>query len=141
MSGSGSNQVLNVTYSDNSGTSIRAASIAVNDAAYYLRQQAPPQISPTSKNFTKDSISFSIVVTADVGQAWSAQAPATYVVGSYSFPGFVQLKVGTAVAAYAVNGTGSDTVTVYVAGNTLTAERKETLTIAGNSFSVTQPRA
>lgn len=80
-------------------------------------------ISPTTAPFTSSGGSSNIVVSTLTACAWTASSPAAWVTFSTT------------------NGTGNATVTYTVAANASTVARNTTLTVAGNSFTVTQSGA
>ena len=82
-------------------------------------------ISPTSSNLPSSiAASGNITVTAGAGCNWTA----------VSNVGWVTIGAGA-------SGTGNGNVTYNVAANTSTSPRTGTLTIAGNTFGITQPGA
>jgi hypothetical protein len=80
-------------------------------------------ISPSSGTFNSTGGSSNIVVSTITGCSWTASAPVTWVTFS------------------STNGTGNGTVTYTVTANTNTLSRNTTLTVAGQSYAVTQAGA
>jgi Putative binding domain, N-terminal/Viral BACON domain len=80
-----------------------------------------PSISPTSRSVAQTLTTGSVSVTAGTGCAWTAQSNAAW----------ISLTGSTA-------GTGNGTVAYSVAANTQTTQRIGTVTIAGQTFTVTQ---
>jgi Zn-dependent metalloprotease len=78
-------------------------------------------ISPTSASHPATASTGSVSVTAGSGCSWTAVSNAT----------FITITAGS-------SGTGSGTVSYSVAANTATTSRTGTLTIAGQTFTVTQ---
>jgi len=83
------------------------------------------RITPITANYSSAAGGGSVSVTAPVGCAWAAGAPAS---------SFVSITGGA-------TGSGNGTVTYTVAQNTTAKARTMTLTIAGRSFEVTQSAA
>jgi Zn-dependent metalloprotease len=78
-------------------------------------------INPTSASFAAGGGTGSVSVTAGAGCSWTAASNAT----------FITITSGS-------SGTGNGTVNYSVASNTATTSRTGTLTIAGQTFTVTQ---
>ncbi|HEX6184520.1 MAG TPA: BACON domain-containing carbohydrate-binding protein, partial [Pyrinomonadaceae bacterium] len=78
-------------------------------------------ISPTSASYAAAGGSGTVTVTAGAGCAWTASSNAS----------FITVTGGA-------SGSGSGTVSYSVAANTLTTSRTGTLTIAGQTFTVSQ---
>ncbi|KJU87493.1 protein containing DUF1566 [Candidatus Magnetobacterium bavaricum] len=78
-------------------------------------------LSPTSKTFTSSSGSDNITVTTSSGCSWTAISSA----------GWITVNTGS-------SGSGSGTVAYSVAANTTISQRTGTMTIAGETFTVTQ---
>jgi uncharacterized protein (TIGR03437 family) len=82
------------------------------------------KISPTSASIAADGGSGSVTVTAPSGCAWTAASNANWITITSGVP-----------------GAGNGTVQYSVAANTSTSSRTGTLTIAGQTFTVTQAGA
>ncbi|HLL14441.1 MAG TPA: M36 family metallopeptidase [Pyrinomonadaceae bacterium] len=78
-------------------------------------------ISPTSASVAASGATGNVSVTAGAGCAWTAVSNAA----------FITITAGA-------SGSGSGTVSYSVAGNTSTSSRTGTLTIAGQTFTITQ---
>jgi hypothetical protein len=83
-----------------------------------------PTISANSQSFTATGGSGSVTVTVGSGCAWTASSPQTWV-----------------TITSGASGSGTGTVGFTVAANTSTTARSVILTIAGNSFTVSQAGA
>jgi hypothetical protein len=82
-------------------------------------------IAPTSQNVGPSASTNSVNVTAGAGCPWTATSNA---------PSFLNIKSGA-------SGTGNGTVSYTIAANSTPAQRTGTLTIAGQTFTVTQTGA
>jgi hypothetical protein len=80
-----------------------------------------PSISPTTQSILQSATSGTVFVTAGTGCAWSAASGAAWISLSGS-----------------TNGTGNGTVAYSISANSSTAQRVGTITIGGNSFTITQ---
>ena len=80
-----------------------------------------PGISPTSRTVSSSATTGSVAVTNGAGCAWSAVSNA----------GWITLTGST-------SGSGNGTVAYSIAANTSTTQRQGSVTIAGQTFSVTQ---
>ena len=89
-----------------------------------LAQTCTYSISPTSQSITSAAATGSVGVTTATGCAWTATSNATW----------ISITSGA-------TGTGNGTVNYSVAANTGTSSRTGTLTIAGQTFTVTQAAA
>jgi len=78
-------------------------------------------ISPTNQSFDANGGASSVIVSAPTGCSWSATSNASW----------ISIISGD-------SGTGNDTVYYLVLANTNTSSRTGTMTIAGETFSVTQ---
>ncbi|MBF0337943.1 MAG: DUF1566 domain-containing protein [Nitrospirae bacterium] len=78
-------------------------------------------IGPSSNNFTATGGSGSVSVTANTGCTWNASSNASWI-----------------TLTYGLSGSGNGTVNYTVAANTSTTSRTGTMTIAGQTFTVTQ---
>jgi uncharacterized protein (TIGR03437 family) len=78
-------------------------------------------IAPASRSFTATAATGSVAVTAETGCTWTAASSASW----------ITITSGS-------SGNGSGTVEYSVAANTGTSSRTGTLTIAGQTFTVTQ---
>ncbi|HEX8772718.1 MAG TPA: M12 family metallo-peptidase [Pyrinomonadaceae bacterium] len=94
---------------------------------YTLTSNAPCtySISPASKNFPSGSGTGSVSVTATSGCSWTATS---------NDPSFITITGGT-------SGNGNGTVAYAIAANTTATPRTGTLTVAGQTFTVTQDAA
>jgi all-beta uncharacterized protein/BACON domain-containing protein len=114
----------------NTGTA-RTATIAVGGQTFTLSQAAPPppppppctfSISPTSQDVAAAGVNGSVTVTASASTCtWTATANIDWLVVVSGSP-----------------GTGSGTVSYSVAATTEGGDRNGTITIAGQTFTVTQ---
>jgi hypothetical protein len=95
------------------------ASSVSNGFSYTL--PCAPAISPASQSVTASAATGSVTVTAGTGCAWSAASNA----------GWITFTGSTA-------GVGNGTVGYSIAANTSPTQRQGTLTIAGQTFTVTQ---
>jgi hypothetical protein len=105
----------------------RSAAITVGGQIFSVNQPAAActyTISPASQAFGAAGGNNFVTVTTSAGCTWSATSNASW----------VTISNGT-------NRTGFGTVNFAAAANTTTAARSATLTIAGNSFVVTEPSA
>ena len=117
-----------MTYSvaSNSDTTARSASLSVNGQPHAISQgaAAPPPCSYTvefgTRRFGEEGGSSTARVTTGSGCAWTASSSASWVSVS---PG---------------SGTGSGEVRYTVERNTSDDDRRATITIAGQSFTVEQ---
>ena len=96
-----------------------AASSVSNTFAYSVT--CAPAISPTSRSISQSSTTGSVTVSAATGCGWTAASNASWI--SISSGG---------------SGSGNGTVSYSVAANTATTARNGTMTIAGQTFSISQ---
>lgn len=126
-SGTG-NGTINYSVQTNSTSSPRTGTITVAGKTFTITQQAAPactySISPASNSFTPQGGSGSVSVTAGAGCAWTAS------VGSGS-TAWISITSGA-------SGTGNGAVNYSVQANSTNSARTGTLTIAGQTFTVTQ---
>ena len=123
LSGAG-NGTITYSVTANTGTTSRAGTITVGGQAHVITQQGQActyTISSTSKSFTSAAGTGSVSVTCGSSCAWSAASNATW--------------IGITSGA---TGTGTGTVSYTVSANTTTNSRTGTLTIGGQTFTVTQ---
>ena len=126
-SGSGGTGNGAVTYSvsNNPGGGTRTGTMTVGGVNFLVTQDGTGvcsfAIAPTSQNFVVAGGTGSVSVTADVGCAWIAS----------SNSGFITITSGS-------SGTGNGTVNYSVSANPTTSPRTGTMTIAGQTFTVTQ---
>jgi C1A family cysteine protease len=125
QSGTGSGKV-SFSVSANSGAATREGTLTVAGTAWPVFQEAAAQtctfaISPTSQSFTAGAGTGSVSVTAATGCAWQASSGVSW----------ISITSGT-------SGTGNGTVYYSVAANTGTSSRNGTMTIAGQTLTVTQ---
>jgi hypothetical protein len=119
-----------VTYAvlANTTTSPRSGTLTIAGQTFTITQDAAAScssfsITPTSLLFNAGGGSGSIVnVTAGAGCAWTAQS---------NNPSFITITSGA-------TGSGNGTVTYSVTANPSTSQRTGTMTIAGQTFTVTQ---
>ena len=127
-SGSGSGTV-NFSVQQNTITSPRTGTLTIAGQTFTVTQDAAVgsctySISPTSQNFQASGGIGSVTVTTQSGCAWSATSNAS----------FVTITSGS-------SGSGNGTVSFSVAQNTITSPRSGTMTVAGQTFTVTQSAA
>ena len=124
--GSG-NGTVNYSVTANTSTLARTGTVTIGTSVFAITQAAAPctfTISPTGLALAAGGGIGSVSVTTGVGCSWSATSGAAWVTMS--------------------NGTGrsgSGTISFTAAANTTTTARSATLTIAGQSFVVTEPSA
>ncbi|MBI3653664.1 MAG: VCBS repeat-containing protein [Acidobacteria bacterium] len=124
--GSGS-QKVKYTVAANSSTSARSGNIIVGNQVHVVTQAGATclfTISPTSQNFVAAGGTGSVGVTTTAGCNWTAVSNA----------GFITITSGA-------SGTGNGTVNYSVAANISASPRSGTMTIAGQTFTVTQDAA
>ena len=129
VSGSG-NGVVSYTVAPNTGAA-RTGTLSIAGRAFTVTQSAgsapPPActytIAPTSQNVTAAGGAGTVAVTANAGCTWTASSGATWI-----------------TITSGASGTGSGAVAFTVAANT-GAARSAALTIAGQTFTVTQDAA
>ena len=126
-SGSGNGSV-SYSVAANAGTTSRTGTMTIGGQTFNVTQAGAPctfTISPTSSNLTSSlAASGSVAVTAGAGCGWTATSNDSWItIGSGG------------------NGTGNGNVTYNVTANTSTASRTGTLTVGGNTFTITQPGA
>ncbi len=92
-----------------------------NTSANWRQATTAISISPTSASFSGSGGSGTVTVTAGAGQAWTASSNST----------FLTITSGA-------SGSGSGSVGYTVASNPTTSTRSGSLTIAGQTFTVTQ---
>jgi hypothetical protein len=123
-SGTG-NGTLNYSVAANSTGATRTGTISIAGQTFTITQSATPScsytLSPTSATTTTAGGAATVGVTAPTGCAWTAVSNAA----------FVSITSGTA-------GSGNGTVSYTVAANTVLDLRSGTLTVAGQTFTVTQ---
>ncbi|PYV18749.1 MAG: hypothetical protein DMG07_03255 [Acidobacteria bacterium] len=124
-SGSGSGTVT-YTVAANTATSPRTGTVTVAGQTHTVTQDAAPPpctyaISPATQSLAAVASSGSVAVTAPAGCAWSATTNASW----------ITITSGS-------SGSGSGTVTYSVLANTSSSSRTDKLTIAGQTFTVTQ---
>ncbi len=124
-SGTGSGTVA-FTVAANTGTSQRTGTMAIAGLTFTVTQSPPSSctysISPTSQSFVSTGGPGSVSVTASTGCSWTATSN----------------NASWITITSASSGTGSGTVAFTVAVNTGTSQRTGTMTIAGQTFTVTQ---
>jgi hypothetical protein len=122
-SGTGSGTV-NFSVAVNPNITPRSATITVVDQVFTVNQAAAPctfAILPTSQSFTASGGTGSVSVTSPTGCLWTA----------VSNDGFLTVTSGA-------SGSGNGTVNYSVAAKGDIGSRMGTITIAGNTFTVTQ---
>ncbi len=121
--GTGSGTV-GYTVTANATTASRTGTITVAGSTFTITQDGTVACSysivPTSASFTSLGGTNSIAVTANTGCTWSVSSAATFITFSPA------------------NGSGNGTVSYTVAANTSSLTRQGTLTVAGQTFTVTQ---
>ncbi|MBI2906511.1 MAG: BACON domain-containing protein [Chloroflexi bacterium] len=107
----------------NTGASSRTGALTIAGKAFTVSQEAACvySISPTSETFPVSGGTSSVNVTAGVGCAWTAAS-----------------GVGWVVITSGGTGTGNGTVAFRVTANDTSSSRSGTLTIAGQTFTVSQ---
>jgi hypothetical protein len=124
--GAGS-QKVKYNVAANPSSSTRIGSIIIGGFVHTVTQAGSTcnfSISPTSQNFVSAGGSGTVNVTTQAGCAWSA----------VSNDGFITINSGA-------SGTGNGTVSYTVTTNISAAPRTGTMTIAGQTFTVTQDAA
>jgi hypothetical protein len=123
-SGNGSGTVgFTVAANPNSGQ--RTGSITIAGLIFNISQDGTNcsySIAPTSQSLGPAASTNTVNVTAGAGCAWTATS---------NDPSFVNINTGA-------SGTGNGTVTYTIAANSAPVQRSGTLTIAGQTFTVTQ---
>jgi len=122
-SGSG-NGTVSYSISANTSSNPRSASITVAGMSHTVTQEGIScsySISPTSRSFPSGGGTGSISVTAASGCSWTATEDV----------GWISIISGS-------SGSGNGTVTYLVQANTSSNSRSATITIAGQSHTVTQ---
>jgi hypothetical protein len=117
---------VNFTVQQNTSTSSRQTTISVGGQSFTVMQDAAAPsctytLQPTSQNFGAGATSGSFQVNTQNGCTWSASAS-----------GFVSTSS---------SGTGTGTVNFTVQQNTSTSSRQTTISVGGQSFTVTQDAA
>lgn len=129
QNGSGSGKV-SFSVSANTTTSAREATITAAGKSWDIYQEGAAaqactyRISPASQSLTSAAGTGSVAITTSTGCAWTATSNATW----------ITLTSGS-------SGTGNGTTSHSVTANTGTSARTGTLTVAGQSFTVTQAAA
>ncbi|HNG32164.1 MAG TPA: BACON domain-containing carbohydrate-binding protein [Blastocatellia bacterium] len=122
--GSGSGAV-NYSVAANTSASQRTGTMTIAGQTFTVAQAAAAgctyAVAPTSQSFIAGGGNGSAAVTAANGCAWTATSNA----------GFITITAGA-------SGNGNGTVNFSVAANTATSPRTGTMTIAGQTFTVTQ---
>jgi plastocyanin len=123
-SGSG-NGTVSYAVAANTTTAARTGSLTIAGQTFTITQAAPAPctftLAPTSASVPSTASSASVSVTAASGCAWTA----------VSSSGFLTVTSGA-------SGSGNGTVGYNVAANTTTSARSGSITIAGQTFTVTQ---
>jgi hypothetical protein len=120
-SGSG-NGTVTFAVAANTGASPRAGTIALAGQTFNVTQvQCSFMIAPVSQAFTAGGGAGSVNITAQSGCGWTAQSNASWL-----------------TISSANSGSGNGMINFTVAANTNTTSRNATLTIAGQTFTVTQ---
>ena len=122
-SGSG-NGTVTWSAAANTSTASRSGTITIAGQTFTVTQSGPScsyAISPTSRSFTAAGGSGSVSVAAGTGCAWTAVSNASWI-----------------TVTGGASGSGNGTVTYSVAANPGTLSRTGTLTIAGQTHTVTQ---
>jgi hypothetical protein len=129
-SGTGSGEVV-YSVQANTATTARSTTISIGDRTHTVDQEAaappPPTctftLSPASQNFSATGGQGHMTVTTQPGCQWRASSAAAW------------------VSLSTVSGTGSADVTYSVQANTAMAARSTTITIGGQTHTVTQDAA
>ncbi|MBF0606313.1 MAG: VCBS repeat-containing protein [Magnetococcales bacterium] len=122
-SGSG-NGTVTYSVTANNTTDLRMGTMTIAGQTFTVLQDhisCTYTMTPTNKNLASTGGSDSISVTANTGCAWTASSNAAWITITSSS-----------------SGSGNGTVTYTVAANTGTTYRTGTMTIAGQTFTVTQ---
>jgi len=127
-SGSG-NGTVNYSVAVNSGSSQRTGTMTISDQTFTVTQAGAGgacsfAIAPTSQSFSGNGGAGNVGVTAPNGCNWTAASNA----------GFITITSGT-------SGSGNGTVNYTVSANPGSTSRTGTMTIAGQTFNVTQAGA
>ncbi|KJU86331.1 FG-GAP repeat-containing protein [Candidatus Magnetobacterium bavaricum] len=127
-SGTG-NGVVDYTVASYTGTSARTGIINIAGAAFTIVQNPSTStcaitVSPTSKSFASSGGNDSVSVTADSACAWNASSSDDWIIITTNS-----------------SGAGSNTVEYSVTENTGTTSRTGTITIGGQSVTITQDAA
>jgi hypothetical protein len=124
-SGSG-NGTFSYAVTANTSTASRAATVSIGGQTFTVSQQGATTcsytISPTAQAFTSTAGTGSVSVTSASGCTWAATSNAT---------SWITVTGGA-------SGSGNGSVSYSVAANTTTSSRSGTLTVAGQTFTVTQ---
>jgi hypothetical protein len=124
-SGSG-NGVVTYNVAANTDAALRTGTLTIAGQSFTVTQAGTScgySISPLSSSLTASiAASGNVVVTASAGCSWTAA----------SNDAWITIGVGA-------TGTGNGNVAYNVAANTSSTSRTGTLTIAGNTFTITQP--
>jgi BACON domain-containing protein len=127
-SGSGNGSV-GYSVAANTGTTSRTGTLTIAGQTFTVTQPGAPctfTISPTSSNLTTSAATTGTVnVTAGSGCSWTATSNAT---------SWITISAGA-------SGSGNGSVSYSVAANTATTSRTGTMTIGGQTFTVTQAAA
>gem|GEM_PF-1959922 len=124
--GSG-NGTVSYTVAANASATPRTGTMTIAGQTFTVTQEKSScsySISPTSQSFGSSGGSGSVSVTAGSGCGWTAVSNAAW----------ITITSGS-------SGTGSGTVNYSVSANTSTSSRTGTMTIAGQTFTVTQAPA
>ncbi|MBF0345476.1 MAG: VCBS repeat-containing protein [Nitrospirae bacterium] len=111
----------------NTGSSSRTGTITISGLTFTVTQDAYPNcnsytIAPTSQNFPYSGGSDTVSVTANAGCGWMASSNASWIT----------------ITSGSSSVFGSGTVSYNVAANASTSPRTGTMTIAGQTFTVSQ---
>src|SRR3954468_8353668 len=122
------NGTVNYSVSANTGTTPRTGTLTVAGNTFTITQAGAPctfTIAPTSSNLTSSvATTGTVTVTAGTGCSWTATSGATW----------ITISAGA-------SGSGNGTVSYRVAANTGATNRTGTMTIGGQTYTVTQPTA
>ncbi|HEY4596789.1 MAG TPA: BACON domain-containing carbohydrate-binding protein, partial [Thermoanaerobaculia bacterium] len=117
---------IGFTVAANTGTLPRTGTLTLAGQTFTVNQSGAPctySISPTSQSLGSGAGSGSVSVTAGTGCSWTAASNAAWI---------------TITAGASGSGSGNGSVSYSVVANLGTASRTGTLTLAGQTFSVTQ---
>ena len=118
------NGTVNYSVSANTATTQRAGTITIAGQIFSVNQSGLTctyTISPTNQTFDSNGGTGNVSVTAQSSCTWTAT----------SNDSWITITAGS-------NGTGNGTVNYSVSANTSTGQRTGTMTIAGETFTITQ---
>jgi hypothetical protein len=127
--GSSGTGIGTVSYSveANASTASRSGTLTIGGQTFTVNQAGGPctySISPTSQSFGHTGGTGTVNVTAETGCSWTATSNASWI-----------------TVTSGASDTDNGTATYAVAANTTTSSRSSTLTVAGQTFAVSQAAA